>query len=218
MEQKLIFVRGSWYEPSDCVWDFALNDAGTPRIQEVYGSLQSFFVDFAGVPTVDAVWIVERLQSPAKNAGRNVEESKKLILELGARIAVGQVGNQSSFLEHMKKLSKSSSKFLPVSQRGNRVVHRGINDGFFIVNDDGLANKFKDHIDILDFDAEASSKLHWLFAKLSLEERYLTRQVKTLSEPSSSELHEPRTTDFQQRSYAFSWYVKLSCALRTTVN
>ena len=212
-KQKLIFYNETWYEPSECVWDFALVDLGTPKICQAYSSLHSFFVDLVGVPTVDAAWLIERLQISGRTANRNAEELKKLLLELGARTAANKVGDESVFEEQMNRLKRSASKFLPVRQHDQRLGYCKVSDPFLINNHDGYATKFREKADMLDFTAEEARKMHWFLVKLQLDDKYLATRVTTLTEPESSELDQARTLDFRSRSYALSWYVNSPCSL-----
>ncbi|KAI9657880.1 MAG: hypothetical protein M1831_004116 [Alyxoria varia] len=61
-EERLIFVQGEWFKPSECVWDHQLADLGIPKLREPYNDLKAFFVEKLGVPTVTGSFLVKELQ------------------------------------------------------------------------------------------------------------------------------------------------------------
>lgn len=187
------------------MWDFALVDFGRPKLRSHYEHLHAFFVHKIGVPTVDAIWLLNELQRLAQESDPRVSSVKKIILQLGALIAAQQIENEADFEERLQQFRSLAISPLPVRKGENESAMVKISDSFLINDHSTYAAKFARQVSILDFDSEETRRLHFLFMKLGLQDRYLSLRVDKFSEPVTSEPDARKTEDFRKRAYALAW-------------
>ena len=182
-----------------------LADLGKPKLRQHYGNLQSFFQQKVGVPTVTATWLLKELKNLVVSVRPDVSKIRTLLLQIGTRVATKDIDDEAAFQQVLEQMCDVSCKFLPVRANEHGLVLRSVEESFVINDHVRYADKFSSHVDILDFDQEESFKLRWLFAKLNLEDRYLSKRVEKRSEPMASLLDPNRTDEFHKRAYALSW-------------
>ena len=204
-DRGFVFANGEWFTPSACVWDYSDAALGQPGLRQYYEQLESFFLDKLDVPKVTATYLVQELVSLADVRDPDVDSLKATLLKLGSKIASHETANTHEFQRELQNFLNEDYGYLPVLDKEGISVVRSKGDNFYINDHSHYAQKFTGQVDMLDFDFEECSKLHGLFEKVGLTDKYLGTVVVPSSEPIESSEASQMTEDLRKRAYALSW-------------
>jgi hypothetical protein len=198
----LIYARGQWLRPSECVWNCPVEVSGRVPLEQSFPELREFFVEVLKVATMNTTLLTEELISYSRNPNKDPQRIKQIILAIGQMLAA----DPSSQIKQESLHSLRKSRFLPV-RNGNEILFETPKADFCINDHERYGKFFQSRIKMLDFSYEDLTSLHPLFQCLLITNRYISGLVDTETTVNHFEESEYLTHHFHQRAYAFSWYV-----------
>ncbi|KAF5002364.1 hypothetical protein FGRMN_375 [Fusarium graminum] len=181
-KREYIFLPGNespWHRLADCVWGRQLQGAELKNPGLFYPELESFFVDFLGLPTLDIGVVYSDLINLGNNitlnfTGSREENAKKLLVKLNDDIV-----EYGKFLDKEKLLQ---SNIFPVAQTDGHVRLCSMSSDFYIADRQYLHDSFHNKTDLLDLEPAVIWALEPFFLWAGLKGRYLSNVVTEASE------------------------------------
>jgi len=198
-----VLVKGKWCAPSRCLWSSGIAILDKVTVAGIYGEfkLEPLFVGHLKVQTADTAMIIDELtkRANARNA-LTVDEAKSIIQEIARMMQTETIRDRSCF-QRLKR-----AKFLPVSIGATKPTLEDSSAEFVIADHERYSEAFKPLAALLDFSLEEVQVLHPLIETLGLGSRYLSRNVKEVSELSANpDRNDELTSELQSRAYGFYW-------------
>jgi hypothetical protein len=200
--RSLVYVKGRWLKPSDCLWNCSVEILGCVPLEKVYPGLRKFFVEEMRVMTMNANVLAKELAKTSKASSLDIDELKRIILVLGQILAADPAAKVTN--EHLDNLRKAA--FLPVREQDVCKL-KNINADFCINDHKRYGDAFRGKARMLDFDYEDLTSLHPLFKLLTIENKYISGLVEAHTTVESFCESRDLTKHLRERAYAFSWYV-----------
>ena len=161
------------------MWSSATEFGGRVILSDDYEDLESFFVDFLGVETLNAQILFDELLNQTHSS--TPDGLRRLKLQLKAfNSFIPDIGdypniNPSAFI-------KKSTRIFPIRLPSHSEVELvALATDFAIADRVRLESFFSDQVEILDFDLDEVRELSPLFQWLEIESRYLSQSVKEIS-------------------------------------
>lgn len=175
-EEALVFVstteRPLWYRTSDCLWSMATRIRGKVDLESYYGgALETFFVEQLGVRKLNIDMIFDELRSltpqeTTPEAVKTLLSTFNSLLQSGARPENRSAGQ---LLER---------QILPLRYPDGQVQLCASGPRFVIADRKVLQEKFRDRVEMLDFNLTQVRDFQPFLAWAGLEDRYLSRMVR----------------------------------------
>jgi hypothetical protein len=199
----LVYVQASneWLLSTSCVWHSTITITHHAPIASAYPHLERFFVGILGTNTLTDVFLMKQLASAAASQHKVAAEIKRLMLSASGLLTMSS--DRRKFSESIEVLEQST--FLPCISATGQFVYCSLTDPFFIVDNQHDAEKFRDHLWLLDFSYEHLASLHELFNLLRLQSRYLKRNVRRVTAVESASYNEELTNRIRLCAYPISW-------------
>ncbi|KAH6672747.1 hypothetical protein F5X68DRAFT_175032 [Plectosphaerella plurivora] len=153
-----------WYKTSDCLWSSTTDIKGKVTLNDDYEDLKEFFVDVLGVKTLTLQMVYDELLQTQLNAP--IEDVKTALRSLNALL---QTENHRP--DPMPLLKKP---IFPVRYPDGQTALRTAETEFAVNDNESLAGKFRDQIQLLDFSREEILRLKHLIQWVGLADRYLS--------------------------------------------
>ncbi|KAG5750588.1 hypothetical protein H9Q70_006768 [Fusarium xylarioides] len=169
-EFPLILVKqnsdSEWFRASECFWSDADTDELNSNPKSCYPDLKDFFIDKLGVKRS----AYDELLNPTSD---DPEDIKEMIMSFAEEF------DESTPKFPVEPIRRA--KIFPVRSPDGDVSLVSLDTDFTIADREGLRRELKDHIRILDFDLANSRWLHPFFQWLNIDDRYLSRCVRSLA-------------------------------------
>ncbi|KAK2034152.1 hypothetical protein LX32DRAFT_722382 [Colletotrichum zoysiae] len=163
----------SWHKPSQCVWSNTTKLSGRVSLNDEYGDLGVFFVEFLGVKPLDLSMAIDDLKKIATRPSTTSSEIKESIW------VVNSLLSSVSTLPSSRDVLKS--RIFPIAYPDDRFTVETVAKEFFIVDRESLRSSFETKVKFLDFTLEQVARLRPFIEWTHLEERYLSRRVKEIT-------------------------------------
>ena len=168
---------------------------GMPALRELYGDLETFFLDRLGVQKVTAKLVYDKLKAP-DCPNLSVTEIKETIMQFNAFLGKYEGG--------LDPFPVVNNEILPVRFPSGEVRLRNAAQGFALLDRQRLGDDFASQAKFLDFSMDEIRTLRPFISWAGLEERYLSRAVKEISsanDDSTQPISSPGR-DIKQKAHA----------------
>jgi hypothetical protein len=182
----------SWRSPSSCVWaHHRIELPGKLSLASEYKGLDRFFIDLLGVPKPSLhMHVMALVQKSENNASKDA-----ILQEMMNICALGPT------CESLKSLS--DCKCLPIKEaETGQVVLMDRSAHFAILDRREYGEIFNNSIKMMDFTLEQVHALSPFLKALSLENKYISRQIKEKTKVLDGSFHSRLTDDFRSKAYA----------------
>ena len=178
MEEKLIYFNAGnisrWYAVSECLWSSATQIRGRVALNDLYPSLDDFFVGFLGVQELTLDMAYDELK------------------EMGARIPSPPIAAVKETIWALNSLLASTEHLpdegpvfrgvvFPVKYPNGSVKLQSGYTQFAIADRKTLGDIFGPQAKTLDFTLDEVRRLRPFLSGLNLESRYLSTSVREIS-------------------------------------
>ncbi|KIX09215.1 uncharacterized protein Z518_00294 [Rhinocladiella mackenziei CBS 650.93] len=195
----LIYARGKWWKPSECLWNCRIEISGRVPLEQTYPKLKNFFVDKMKVMPMSINVLVQELSKITNKADPDFDEHKRIMLEIGQLLAANPATEVNG--EYLDRLKKTA--FLPVrTPDGMRLS--SLTENFCINDHKRYGDAFRNKTGMLDFDYEDLTSLHPFFELLKIEHRYLSSLVSAQTTVGSFSPSGDLKRHIRDRAYAMS--------------
>jgi hypothetical protein len=206
-EEALVYAPGGlfapvWHTTRNCIWSTATSVKGKVNLAKHYDSaLENFFVHVLGVQKLNVNMIYDELLGLTPM--ETVDVAKQQLWSLNSLLRTETLsGNRAPHALLRKAI-------LPVRYGDRQVTLRSSSVEFAIIDNRTLEEKFRRHVNTLDFDMRQVRTLQPFLEWSGLEDRYLSRMVKETPNLSSG-VKVPvsdKRFDINRKAYALVRYV-----------
>lgn len=186
----------SWYKVSQCLWSSATQIRGMITLNDHYGSMNGFFVDFLGVATLTLQMVYEELMEKGASDRTTIPQVKETIWAFNSLLAAErELPNPEPIL---------NGQLFPVKYPKGSTRLRSAKVAFAIVDRKPLEDAFRDKAKFLDFSLDEVRQLKPFLQWAGLEDRYLsatTKEVSALEGGSQGPISSPER-DIKKKAHA----------------
>ncbi|CEL05721.1 hypothetical protein ASPCAL06837 [Aspergillus calidoustus] len=170
--QRLIYIpdTNSWYPPSRCAWTDLTSINEKYGVRRIYPDLKLLFIDELGIVSPDIGDYIDEMQAMGLAGHANPSEMLDVIKEL-IKCDAG-----TDDFEALKLC-----RFLPIRRSPTTTTYGTVDERFLIIDDDRIHVNTEEPV--LDFMPEDVCRLRRFFSALGLEERYVSRQLGSVTYP-----------------------------------